>query len=738
MRCPLFEQRLTNNEQRTTQMKTKLINVLLPLSLSGTLSYFAPCDIETGSFVEVPLGKNKKIIGVVWGDTEEKINTDKVKDILRVLDAPVLNKGLRDFIDWVANYTISPPGMVLKMAMSVKDALEAAKNIKAYKLGNIANTELTPSRRKVVGLLQENGHLTPSELKELSGVGSAVIKGLKDKGAIEEIYISPKGQKYNILPANMVLSPDQEKIAAILHEKADKASYSVSLLDGVTGSGKTEVYFSAIEKILQQENSQILIMLPEIALTTQVVARFRKRFGFEPIQWHSGLSPALREKNWRAIADGSARIVIGARSALFLPYAALKLIIIDEEHDPSYKQEEGVIYNARDMAVVRARIENIPLILVSATPSIETMANVNMGKYDYLHLPSRHGGAGMPDIGIIDLRKEKLDSRSWISARLKKAINDNLAGGRQSLLFLNRRGYAPLKLCRNCGYRFKCPSCSSWMVEHKKHNSMICHHCDYRQDVPTSCPECGKEDMLVSCGPGVERLAEEVKQCFPEARLALMTSDNLTTAGKAYDMIELIEKGDVDIIIGTQVIAKGHHFPNLTLVGIIDADLGMEGGDLRAAERSYQLLHQVSGRAGREKDKGMVLIQSCMPDNSVIQALASGKRDEFLSAEVENRKHSNMPPYSRLAGIILSDANEQKAFRLAKELVMRAPKSDGIRILGPAPAPIFLLRGQYRFRILIRAERNINIQKWIRQLLKEVKIPASVKVKVDVDPYSFM
>ena len=732
--------------------ENKLVNVYLPLSIPIDLVYFAPTDVKHGSFVEVPLGASKKVIGVVWGDYDSNSNSNsnidklKVKNIIRVLPATPLASNLRQFIDWVAKYTMSHTGSVLKMAMSCLPALEEAKKIKVYKLGEIRNLRITDSRARVLDILQDDNILTKSQIEEKAQVSSAVIKSMKDAGAVVEFMVDGKdidscnkdliAFKGDI--ADVDLSQTQEEAASFLRNTVKSEEYSVSLIDGVTGSGKTEVYFSAIEEALKIEDAQVVIMLPEIILTTQIVARFKRRFGFDPLQWHSNLTSSQREKNWRAISDGSAKLIVGARSALFLPYKNLKLIVIDEEHDSSFKQEEGVIYHARDMAVVRCNIEKIPLILVSATPSIETMANVKSGKYKHLQLPSRHGDAVMPDIKIVDLRKEKLATGSWISPTLRKAIEENIENSKQSMLFLNRRGYAPLKLCRNCGYRFQCPSCSSWMVEHKKHNCMICHHCDYRQSLPNNCPECEKEDMLVSCGPGVERLAEEVEASFPEARISLMTSDAMTTAAKAIEQVKKIEKGEVDIIIGTQVIAKGHHFPNLTLVGIVDADLGMEGGDLRAAERTYQLLHQVSGRAGREKDKGVVIMQSCMPDNLVMQALASGGRDEFIFSEVESRKKTNMPPYTRLAAIIVSDKIDVNALRAAKVIVSTAPKNDKIQVLGPVPAPLFLLRGSYRYRILIRAERVINIQKWLKQLISSIKFKNTTKVKIDIDPYNFM
>jgi primosomal protein N' (replication factor Y) len=758
------------------------IQVLLPLSLPGTLTYSVPegMNIALGDFVEVPVG-HKKVIGVVWNESspatsnQQPATSYKIKEITSRLPAPPISPALRKFIDWVAEYTMSPAGNVLKMAMSITEALQAEKLVDAYELersvvsGQWSGIKMTPSRIRVIEFLRDSPATSNPQLVTSTGVSPAIIKGLLDSGIIKKVQIAPQVPEIKIKDFAIEFSPEQQAAAADLCRKVSANEYSATVLDGVTGSGKTEVYFAAVAAVLklpvadcqfpesrvqcsepgvqkgaspatsnQQLATQTLILLPEIALTTQVVSRFESAFGFTPTQWHSGLTPKQRERNWRYIASGHARLVIGARSALFLPYKNLKLIVVDEEHDGSYKQEEGVIYQARDMGVVRATLEKIPIILVSATPSIETVENIKAGKYSCLKLSARHGAAVMPEIKIIDMRREKLKNGLWLSGFLKKSLADNIASGRQSMLFLNRRGYAPLTLCRECGHRFKCPDCSSWLVEHKNPSKLLCHHCGYNQPVPKTCPECQKEGQLVSCGPGVERIAEEVAKSFPEAKVSLMTSDRMTTLSKASDIIDSITGGNVDIIVGTQIMAKGYHFPNLTLVGIIDADLGLEGGDLRAAERTYQLLQQVSGRAGREKEKGTVIMQSYMPENMVMQSLKSGSRNEFIQAEATSRKATNMPPYARLAAIIISGVNERETHLVAKAIVAAAPIQNSIRMLGPVPAPIYLLRGKYRFRILVHSPRNINIQAWLKSLLASLKIPTRVKVKVDIDPYSFM
>jgi primosomal protein N' (replication factor Y) len=431
-------------------------------------------------------------------------------------------------------------------------------------------------------------------------------------------------------------------------------------------------------------------------------------------------------------------VIVGARSALFLPYKNLGAIIVDEEHENAYKQEENVLYHGRDMAVVRAKIENIPIVLVSATPSLETLVNVQAKKYQWLHLPERHANAAMPDIHVIDLRKEKLGGNSWISPTLHAEIQKNLEMGEQSLLFLNRRGYAPLTLCRTCGHRMQCPQCSAWLVEHRKFNKLTCHHCGFDVPKPKACPKCHAEGSLHACGPGVERVTEEVTKLFLKARIASMTSDTMTSPDAAAEMIEAVASRQVDILVGTQIVAKGHHFPHLTLVGVIDADLGLAGGDLRAGERTYQLLLQVSGRSGREDLRGRAYLQTYMPDHPVIQALKSGNQERFLAAELEARKNLRLPPYTRLAALIISGKKEDQVSKFANAIRQAAPKMDGLTVLGPAPAPMFLLRGNFRQRFLIKAEKNLPIQNIISEWLGRLKAPSTIKVHIDIDPYSFM
>jgi primosomal protein N' (replication factor Y) len=530
------------------------------------------------------------------------------------------------------------------------------------------------------------------------------------------------------------LSEDQETAASAIQKAIEENTFQSFLLDGVTGSGKTEVYLSAIANTLKK-GCQVVVLLPEIALTSQWLDRFRRRFGVEPLQWHSGLTPRIRQQTWMAALTGQASVIVGARSALFLPYPNLGLIIVDEEHDPSYKQEEQVIYQARDMAVVRAKMGNFPIVLVSATPSLETATNVAMGRYSHLVLKNRHGGANLPVLQTIDMRR---CPQGWISPPLQEAMTQRLEKGEQALLFLNRRGYAPLTLCRECGYRFMCPTCTSWLVEHKRTNRLHCHHCGFHTHLPSSCPECTTENSLIACGPGVERIHEQVCALFPNARCEMLTSDMMATPAQVHDVIRRITEHEVDIIIGTQILAKGHHFPMMTLVGVVDADLGLSGGDLRACERTYQLLHQVAGRAGREQRPGHVLLQTFNPDHPVMTALITGNRDCFIEAEKQEREARLMPPFGRLSAIIISGKDLHLVEQVAKHLGRSAPHHPDITVLGPVPAPLAQLRGRHRWRLLVKAAKAAPVQQILTQWLRHTKIPSAVRVTVDIDPYSFL
>lgn len=713
--------------------------ILLPLPGVESFDYLIPDGVELarGQFVEVPF-RNRQLIGVVWGLAQGDVPKAKLKSISRCLDIQGLQENLRKFVDRVAEYTFSSSGSILKMVLSVPAALKPIIQPPYYSVDHDVPIRLTPERARVRELYQDHQPRLLKTIAEQAQVSSAVIATLRKSGFLKQCTVvasEPVVPTPSItLPA---LSDMQVSAVEALKHTASHKEYSVSLLDGVTGSGKTEVYFSVIAQILTETSGQVLIMLPEIVLTSQLLMRFETRFGFLPSEWHSGMSIKAKREVWQGVASGEVRLVIGARSALFLPFWQLALIVVDEEHEGAYKQEEGVLYHARDMAVLRAFIEKIPLILASATPSLETLINCETNKFSRVHLPSRHGDAGLAEMHIVDMKQEQLPRNQFLSMKLKTALASALESGHQAMLFLNRRGYAPLTLCRSCGHRLACPHCSTCLVEHRYRRRLECHHCGFATALPKSCPSCNEEDVLVSCGPGVERVAEELSAYLPKARIALMTKDTIADASDADAMVTAILGNQIDIIIGTQMIAKGHHFPNLTLVGVVDADLGLAGGDLRAAERTYQLLHQVSGRAGREAIKGTVILQSYMPENTIIQSLVLAKRDEFMQMESFNRQQCGMPPFTRLAAIILSGIDEAAVTSAAKALAKLAPVEDDVMVLGPAPALLYQLRGKYRYRLLVKAERSVNIQKYMRYWLSLMKLPSSVKIKVDIDPYNF-
>lgn len=658
-------------------LKSETVRVLLPLPLGDGYDYLIPSDlsIPQGAFVTVPLGR-KEVTGVVWGKGSGMIEPSKLKPILAVLPLLPLDETTRRFVDWVAGYTLTPAGSILKMVWG--------------------------------------GQLRP----------------LKDKDKVPEARPDPDF-------AAPLLSVEQESAATALIAAVKNHTFSVSLLDGVTGSGKTEVYGEALAQCFK-EGRQALLLLPEIAMTAALFSRLEARFGLPPTLWHSGLTEKQRRLNWHAIKQGKARFILGARSALFLPYANLGLIVVDEEHEGAYKQEEGVIYHGRDMAVVRANLGSIPIVLASATPSLETLHNVQQGKYRHLILRRRFGEAAMPTIRIVDLRHEKMPTQSFISDPLLQALQSALENGQQSMLFLNRRGYAPLTLCRACGLRLQCPSCTSWMIEHKRTNRLHCHQCGYSMTIPKACPTCGAEDKFAACGPGIERIAEEIAARLPEARTAIMASDTIADAKAAQAMVSQMDDHAIDLLIGTQIMAKGYHFPRLTTVGVIDADLGLAGGDPRAAERTFQLLQQVAGRSGRAENAGTVYLQTTNPNHPVMQALIKGERDAFMQAEMRERKNYHLPPFGRLASLTITGADKGQVIDMARQIAAAAPQDKGMRILGPAPAPFALLRGKHRYRLMVQAGRGVSLSGAIGAWLAPLPLPRTIKVQVDIDPYSFL
>lgn len=716
--------------------------VLVLNSALGPLDYRVPhgMSVEPGSIVTAPLGP-RQLTGVVWeadrlpSDTE--VGDNRLRNLVAVANVPPLRAPLRRLVEWTADYYLAPPAAVVRMALS-STAIESSRSIVEYRATDRLPDRLTAQRAQALERIGERQGPV-RELADIAGVSDAVIRGLVKVGAIEPVVVDIDGLYPTPDPAHAppVLAEEQSAAAEQLVSDVEARSFRPTLLDGVTGSGKTEVYFEAVAEAIRQ-GRQALVLLPEIALTEPFLKRFTDRFGCEPVAWHSGLRATQRRRAWRAIASGEARVTVGARSALFLPYADLALIVVDEAHETSFKQEDGVHYHARDVAVMRAKFENCPIILASATPAIETRQQVEQGNYAEVKLPQRFGAATMPSIETIDLIAEPPPRGRWLASRLVNAIDDNLAKGEQSLLFLNRRGYAPLTLCRTCGHRFQCPNCTAWMVEHRLIKRLACHHCGHVEPVPRLCPECHNEDTLVACGPGVERIADEVAALWPEARTALVTSDTIWSPAKAAEFVERMEAGAIDIVVGTQLVTKGYHFPNLTLVGVVDADLGLEGGDLRASERTFQQIRQVSGRAGRSEKPGRVFIQTHSPGAQVMQALISGDAETFYAAEVEARREAGAPPFGRYAAIIVSSEEKVSAHNIARSIGRAAPVIEGIHVYGPAPAPLAMLRGRHRFRLLVHARRTLDVQDIIRMWLAKLAWPAKVRVSIDVDPYNFL
>ncbi|MFM2301622.1 MAG: hypothetical protein RLZZ84_1358 [Pseudomonadota bacterium] len=708
----------------------------------SVLDYRLPpgMTVAPGALVIAPLGP-RQVLGIVWEADRlpgEMVPDAKLRPLLEVLPVPPFSAALRRLIEWCADYYVAPMNAVARMALGSMAALRGGGTATEYRLSGTEPKRLTPQRAAAMDALHGE-QASIRELAEIAGVSDAVLRGMVGAGILEPVTVDldrpyPRAHADHAVP---VLSDAQQAAAATFVAATRDRGFQPFLLDGVTGSGKTECYFEAIAQAIRTDR-QVLVLLPEIALTENFLRRFEARFGTPPVLWHSSLKASERRRAWRAIVSGEAQVVVGARSALFLPYARLGLIVVDEAHEVSFKQDDGVRYNARDVAVIRAKFEQIPVILASATPALESLQLAEAGVYQKVDLPDRFGGATLPDIAVVDLRKEVPERGHWLAPRLIAEMQARLDRGEQSLLFLNRRGYAPLTLCRHCGYRFQCPNCSAWLVEHRLSRRLSCHHCGHEVPVPDACPECSTGDCLVACGPGVERIADEVAQLLPAARVAVVTSDTLNTPEKIGEFVAAAENKLIDVIVGTQLVTKGYHFPDLTLVGVVDADLGLEGGDLRAAERTYQQVAQVAGRAGRGEKPGEVLIQTRHPEAAVIAALVAGNRDAFYAAEAESRRDAGAPPFGRWAAIIVSSEDEAEARDAARAIGGAAPNLPDVMILGPAPAPLALLRGRYRYRLLVNARRSARLQDVIREWLGKLNFRNSVRVNVDIDPYSFV
>lgn len=719
-----------------------LIGVLTTQPLDRVLDYRAPeggCFV--GAFVEVPLGP-RKVLGVVWGPGQGNWDISKVRSVIRVLDAPPMREELQAFLTKAGDYTLTPMSAMLRLATRAPGLGDPPSMRKIYRLGEGRPERETDARRRVLAALEELGglSLTLGELAETAGVTQSVVKGLVKLGCVREEE-SPRDTAFPYLDPDLPskdLAEDQAQAAAHLRDKVKSGNYGTTLLHGVTGSGKTEVYLEAVAECLRQ-GRQALVLLPEIALTAEFLTRVQERFGAKPAEWHSGVTMTERRRVWKMVGEGSAQMVIGARSALFLPFQQLGLIVVDEEHDTSYKQEEGVLYNARDMAVLRASLNGAQVVLASATPSLETWANAEAGKYEKLTLKSRFGESVMPEMRALDMRGEKLPSDRWISEQLRVAVQMRVDAGEQALLFLNRRGYAPITICRACGHQVGCEHCDARMVEHRFLKRLICHQCGESAPIPDKCPSCEAEGRMAPVGPGVERLAEEAEKLFPDARISVLSSDMYGSARALKAEIEGIANGGADIIIGTQLVAKGHNFPLLTLVGVIDADLGLQGSDLRAAERTFQLMRQVAGRAGRAVKPGIALLQSYQPEHPVIRAILNGDEENFWQAEADERRAAGMPPFGRMAGIILSSTDVQEVFDLGNALARNdaALRRIGAQVFGPAPAPIARVRGRHRVRLLVKADKGAPLQAALADWVRPYKLKGDLRLAIDIDPQSF-
>ncbi len=720
----------------------QVVAVVTAEGLDRILDYRAPAEgVSAGDLVEVPLGP-RRVLGCVWGPGAGDFPAEKLRAIARVVDVPPLREELRAFLERAADYTLTPLTQMLRLATRIPALADPPSARSVLRLSGLAPDRVTDARTRVIRALEEYGNLgmTPGEVARTAGVSAGVVKGLEAQGVILR-EDAPRDPPYPVLDpeaGRRALSPAQEAAAAELCARVASNSYSTTLLKGVTGSGKTEVYLEAVAETLRS-GRQALVLLPEIALSVEFLDRVEARFGARPAEWHSGVTQAARRRAWIGVATGDAQLVVGARSALFLPFADLGLVVVDEEHDSSYKQEDGARYHARDMAVLRASLEGATVVLASATPALETWANAEAGKYARIDLPERFGTAELPDMRAIDMRSDPAEAGRWISPPLEAAVTSRLAAGEQALLFLNRRGFAPLTICRACGAQVGCDQCDARMVEHRFRKQLVCHQCGATKPVPVTCPSCKVEGKMAALGPGVERIAEEAAALWPEARLSILSSDLAESHRDLKERIDEIARGGADLIVGTQLVAKGHNFPLLTLVGVIDADLGLQGGDLRAAEKTFQLVRQVAGRAGRHERPGLALVQTHQPEHPAIQAILSGDDEAFWRTEAAMRQATGMPPYGRLAGVVLSGPDEARTWDAARALGQRAPilNAAGADLFGPAPAPIARVRGRHRIRFLVKAPRSVALQPVLRDWAAAVPLASNLRLVIDIDPQSF-
>lgn len=725
-----------------------IVKVLIPNVVNVGYDYRLKSPANIGDYVHVSV-MNKPYVGVIIGRGDSGLSESKIKNVVAVFDFPGMSKSDLEWIKKMSEWTMMPMGNVLRLIVNVPDAFVPPKLEKLYSFNDDKKVRQTENRQAVADAYSSNDNqpMSVNDVKNIARVSSAVINSMIKNGTLKETDYRIKNTNNNFIhdysnTGNVVLNQEQKYTADEIAKNINNG-FSVFLLDGITGSGKTQVYFDSAWRAYEQGKS-VLLMMPEIALTAQFMSRFESRFGEKPVVWHSNLTAANRREIWRGVANGKIRMVVGTRSALFLPWQNLGLIVVDEEHDGSYKQVDMGNYHARDMAILRAKISGFPIILASATPSAETIKNVKSGKYKELRLKSRFGGAQMPTIETIDMRAEKPEKYSVgqinhsgnLSPSLINAIKETLDDGQQIMLFINRRGFAPIVHCKKCGWTAQCPDCSVGMTYHKKIGKLLCHICGRTENMSDVCPQCGGE--VSTFGVGLEKVQEEINAKFPNAKTALVSSDTMMSRQALERLVSKMESGEIDIVIGTQILAKGHHFPNLTLVGVVDSDMGLFGADFRAGEHTFQQLFQVAGRAGRGDKPGRVLLQTFQPEHPVIKSICAADRDAFMAQDMESRSIAKMPPYGQLIAVVVEAQKENILKKYCSDLIANAPELKGGKIMGPIAAQLYQIRNWYRMRFLVAGDERANLQPVVKQWLERVKQPNNVRVKIDVNPQNFM
>ena len=714
-----------------------LVKVFPLLPFSKTFDYLCFDDVSEGDVVSIQFGKIATF-GIVKEVLEVPEKTEfALKEVNFVLLRGVFSSKLLKLVEMASKYHIGSIGMFLRLCFpfskfripEIKEEVEFEISLSKEANENSLRSKMW---RELWELLKGGGKIALNSIK----IPPSELSKITSKGLLELSKLEQKAKQ----SVNLATLSQPQKEAFKVVKDFLESGFKAFLLNGETGSGKTEVYFHLIYEVIKK-GGQVLLTLPEIALSSAILSRFKERFGFDAILWHSSVSEKRRILNFMQIVSGEAKVVIGTRSAIFLPFKNLKLIIVDEEHDGSYKQEETIIYNGRDMAVMRGFIFNIPILLGSATPSIETYNNTQNGKYAEVKLENRFFVSQMPKITVVDMKEEKMPKTQFISTTLKTKMMEVINSGGQAMFFLNRRGYAPIVLCSSCGERVKCKFCDVHLTEHRIEGRLKCHHCGYTKEKPQVCEACCAEDSMKVMGAGVERIQEELCQILPQNQVVLLTSDTLSSQTKTREVIGKIESGEAKVIVGTQVVSKGYHFPNLKFVGVLDADFGLNIEDFRAFEKTFQLLYQVAGRTGREKADGEVYIQTFDPKNKVLFSIVNYDKSGFYALELEARRKFKLPPFSKQIAFVISGDEKQEALEFAKKLTVELEKEfkglEGFSLFGPSVPIISFLRNRHRFRILILSTKYFQLQEKILKVLDFVKTPKSITVKVDVDPISF-